>query len=115
MVASPSRTSATPQAGAMPACDWNGHSYVASTVRAALAPFAAQLVFVGGLGFPLAVDGEVVAHLVVPLEGHVEGRPADQLAIGYVLVGIAVVADDAVRDRQPLGRHAELFGRHFEE
>ncbi len=30
------RTSATAQAGPMLACDWNGHSYSASTTRAAV-------------------------------------------------------------------------------
>src|SRR5438105_9630924 len=36
-VARSARTSATAQAGPMLACDWNGHSYSASTIRAALA------------------------------------------------------------------------------
>ena len=40
-----SLTSTTPQPGPMQACDWNGHSYSASTTRAALRNASSTLPF----------------------------------------------------------------------
>ncbi len=54
-VARSARTSATAQAGPMLACDWNGHSYSASTTRDAVLSASSTSPFLIGTWAPVAL------------------------------------------------------------
>src|SRR5262249_2687672 len=64
-------------------------------IAAAYAALAHDLVLARRLWLGLALDLELVAEVLVPFELHVEVLAADQLAVAYLLAGIALVADHA--------------------
>ncbi len=63
----------------------------------------------------LARRVERIAVFAVPVEMDVEVTPADELGVAHLLGGIAHRMDNTVGDRQLIGRHVELVGRHGDQ
>src|SRR2546426_635219 len=127
MVARSSVTSATEQDGPMEACIWNGHSYVAATVRAApanpavMSPRELTVLSVVRAArisrWRSAMSGSVADSCQVTLRAwaariacssrSATTPPADQLGARHAPSRVASERDDAIVDGELLGRHTE--------